>query len=240
MTDTPSDLARSTTPCCARSSCSSSAARCGARASPRGVLGLSGGVDSASCRAGRRGPRPRAGARRRHALPHEQPREPGPCAPGGGATGIRLVEVEITPKIDAYFARRARGEPPAARQQDGPRAHEHPLRPLGRRAAPWCSAPATRPSCFLGYGTIYGDLASRRQSDRRSLQDPGARARRAPRRAGGDRRRSRRAPTSGPGQTDEQELGFSYADGGPPALPDARRAPRGATSWSRAASSRPS
>ena len=64
---------------------------------------------------------------------------------------------------------------------------------------------------LIGYGTIHGDIRLRDQSDGRPLQDAGARA--GPLSQGPGSIRTK-APTAGlwAGQTDEGEIGLTYAE----------------------------
>ncbi len=120
------------------------------------------------------------------------------------------LTVEITPQIDAYFERFPDADDAPARQQDGARAHDDPLRPLGALdRAGARHQQQDRAAARLRHAARRHGVG--RQSARRPLQDAGVGARRA--------RSACRAPIVDKqpsadlwqGQTDERELGFAYA-----------------------------
>ena len=93
---------------------------------------------AASIRASSRSSRPRRSARRTcsaSACPtRRRARQPRARRGGRRATGIETMTVEITAQVDVYFERFPGCRRAPARQQDGARADDDPLRSLGALA----------------------------------------------------------------------------------------------------------
>ena len=117
----------------------------------------------------------------------------------------------ITGQIDAYFAR----FPDAAQLRLANKCARERMTVLYDQSAAFdalVAGTSNKSELLLGYGTQFGDMASADQPHRRSLQDAALPLGRASGRA---RRRSSPRPPTGDlwvGQTDEGELGFSYAE----------------------------
>jgi NAD+ synthase len=175
----------------------------------RGVLGLSGGLDSslvAALAAEALGPEQVLGV----AMPYRtsSPESLAHARLMAAHTGIRLVEVEITPMIDAYFA----AEPEASSLRRGNKMARERMSILYDRSAAEGAlvlGTSNKSEIFLGYGTAYGDLASavnpigdlfktQVRGLSRFLGLPPAIVEKPP------------SADLWAGQSDEQELGFSY------------------------------
>ena len=117
----------------------------------------------------------------------------------------------ITDQIDAYFAR----FPDAAQLRLANKCARERMTVLYDQSAAFgalVAGTSNKSELLLGYGTQFGDMASAVNPDRRPLQDAALPVGRLPGRARG--RSSPRPPTGDlwVGQTDEGELGFSYAE----------------------------
>jgi NAD+ synthase len=124
------------------------------------IVGLSGGVDSATSAAlavrafGRRGPvcaflpyRTSSRESRRDALAIAR------------GLGVRLITIDITPMIDAYF-RRQRGASRLRRGNKMARERMSILYDLSARERALVLGTSNKTELLLGYGTIHGDMAS--------------------------------------------------------------------------------
>ena len=196
------------------SSASSSAPSCARPASSKALLGLSGGIDSALVAylvADAIGPE--QPARRDDALPHLVARLPGGCGGGRAPAGLRTASWSTS----RHGGRLLRGPgpratpAPAARQPHGARPDDGALRPLGdlaragrghrqqdrdaHRLHARCAATAPAPSTPSATST-----SPRCGSSRAAIGVPDAIIRKAP------------SADLWPGQTDEAEVGFSYAE----------------------------
>lgn len=175
----------------------------------RGVLGLSGGLDSslvAALAAEALGPEQVLGI----AMPYRtsSPESLAHARLMVEHTGIRLAVVEITPMVDAYFA----GEPEASSLRRGNKMARERMSILYDRSAAEGAlvlGTSNKSEIFLGYGTAYGDLASainpigdlfktQVRALSRFLGLPAAIVDKPP------------SADLWAGQSDEQELGFSY------------------------------
>ncbi len=175
----------------------------------RGVLGLSGGLDSslvAALAAEALGPEQVLGV----AMPYRtsSPESLAHARLMATHTGIRLVEVEITPMIDAYFA----AEPEASSLRRGNKMARERMSILYDRSAAEGAlvlGTSNKSEIFLGYGTAYGDLASAVNpiGDLFKTQVRGL-----SRHLGLPAVIVEKPPSADlwAGQSDEQELGFSY------------------------------
>ncbi len=175
----------------------------------RGVLGLSGGLDSslvAALAAEALGPEQVLGL----AMPYRtsSPESLAHARLMVEHTGIRLAVVEITPMVDAYFA----AEPEAGSLRRGNKMARERMSILYDRSAvegALVLGTSNKSEIFLGYGTAYGDLASainpigdlfktQVRGLSRFLGLPAAIVDKAP------------SADLWAGQSDEAELGFSY------------------------------
>jgi NAD+ synthase len=126
----------------------------------RGVLGLSGGLDSslvAALAAEALGPDQVLGV----AMPYRtsSPESLAHARLMVAHTGIRFTVVEITPMVDAYFA----AEPEASSLRRGNKMARERMSILYDRSAAEGAlvlGTSNKSEIFLGYGTAYGDLAS--------------------------------------------------------------------------------
>ncbi|MBM4117074.1 NAD+ synthase [bacterium] len=126
----------------------------------RGVLGLSGGLDSslvAALAAEALGPEQVLGL----AMPYRtsSPESLAHARLMVEHTGIRFAVVEITPMVDAYFA----GQPEASSLRRGNKMARERMSILYDRSAAEGAlvlGTSNKSEIFLGYGTAYGDLAS--------------------------------------------------------------------------------
>jgi NAD+ synthase len=175
------------------------------------VLGLSGGVDSAvaaALAAKALGPK--------HVLAVLMPYRTSSDASLADAhtvakaLGIETLEVDITPQIDAYFAK----IPDASERRRGnkmARERMTVLYDLSAARSALVLGTSNKTELLLGYGTLYGDMASALNpiGDLYKTQVWGlAEHLGLPKSVIG------KAPTADlePGQTDEQDLGFGYHD----------------------------
>jgi len=123
--------------------------------------------------------------------------------------GVRSVEVDITPMVDAYFVRAARGD---RRRRGNKMARERMsiLYDLSAAHDALVLGTSNKTELLLGYGTVHGDLAS-------ALNPIGdlykTQVRHLARHLGIARRILAKTPTADlyPGQTDEGEMGFTYS-----------------------------
>ncbi len=177
----------------------------------RAVLGLSGGVDSAAaaalaCRAlGRRNVLCAL-------LPHRasSPASLRDARRVSRCLGARSVLVEITPMIDAYFARQRRA---SRRRRGNKMARERMavLYDLSARDRALVVGTSNKTELLLGYGTIFGDMAS-------GLNPLGdlykTQIRMLALHLGVPEDIVWKTPTADlwSGQTDEKEIGYRYAD----------------------------
>ncbi len=177
----------------------------------KGILGLSGGVDSAVCAAlaaRALGPRQVLGL----ILPYgknfsQDVRDAEALA---GTLGIRRRTVDIAPQVDAYFARfptRSR----VLRGNKMARERMSVLYDVSAREKALVLGTSNKTELLIGYGTIYGDMACAVNplGDLYKTQ-----VRQLAIHLGLPEHIRRKRPTAGlwPGQTDEGELGLSYDD----------------------------
>jgi NAD+ synthase len=177
----------------------------------RGILGLSGGLDSslvAALAAEALGPEHVLGL----AMPYasSSPASLAHARQMAAVTGIRLEVVEITPMIDAYFAAQAgasslrRGNKMARERMSILYDHSAVERAL-------VLGTSNKSELFLGYGTAFGDLASAVNpiGDLFKTQVRGL-----SRFLGLPAEIVDKPPSADlwAGQSDEQELGFSYEE----------------------------
>ena len=175
----------------------------------RGLFGLSGGLDSALVAylsAEALGPAQVTGV----AMPYRDssPESLEHARLVAARTGIHLVEVDITPMIDAYFERL----PQAGTLRRGnkmARERMSILYDLSAELKALVIGTSNKSELFLGYGTLFGDLASAvnpigdlYKSEVRLLAAE----------MGVPRELIEKAPSADlwSGQKDETELGFSY------------------------------
>jgi NAD+ synthase len=182
--------------------------KCGCR---KGLLGLSGGLDSAVCAALAAraiGPRNVLGL----IMPYgkgfpEDVRDAGNLA---RRLGIRHETIDISPQIDAYFA----AHPTTNRVQRGNKMarermsilYDHSVREGG-----FVLGTSNKTELLIGYGTIFGDMACA-INPMGDLYKTQVRELAAHLRIPAAIRK--KAPTAGlwPGQTDEGEIGLSYEE----------------------------
>jgi len=175
----------------------------------RGVLGLSGGLDSALvCFLAAEA----LGADRvtAVAMPYRSssPESLAHARLVAERTGVRLIVRDITPMIDGYFA----GEPEAGSLRRGnkmARERMSILYDLSAKYGALVLGTSNKSELFLGYGTAFGDLAS-------AVNPIGdlfkSEVRRLSRLVGVPDEIVDKAPSADlwAGQSDEEELGFSY------------------------------
>jgi NAD+ synthase len=177
----------------------------------RAVLGLSGGVDSslvAFLAASALGPENVTG----FILPYRasSPDSIADAKLVARATGIRTERIDITPQVDAYFER----FPHASPLQRGNKMARERMSILYDRSAVLGAlvlGTSNKTELFLGYGTIHGDLASAINPIGDLYKTQVWALARA---VGVPQRIVDKHPSADlwAGQTDEQELGFTYAD----------------------------
>jgi NAD+ synthase len=175
----------------------------------RAVLGLSGGVDSAvsaAVAARALGPQNVLGI----FLPYSSssPESEADARAVADSLGIELLVVDITPQVDAYFAR----FPDASRLRRGNKMARERMTILYDHSAARSAlviGTSNKTELLLGYGTLYGDMASALNpiGDLYKTQVWGL-----ARHLGLPASVIDKAPTADlwSGQTDETELGFSY------------------------------
>lgn len=126
----------------------------------RVVLGLSGGVDSslaAFLAAEALGPKNVLGIRMPYSASSKESLEH--AALVADATGIEMQTIEITPQIDAYFAR----FPDAPPLRRGNKMARERMTILYDHSARWRAlvlGTSNKTELLLGYGTLHGDMAS--------------------------------------------------------------------------------
>ncbi len=182
--------------------------KCGCR---KGLLGLSGGLDSAVCAAlaaRALGPKNVLGL----IMPYGNsfPKDVRDAVGLARRLGIRHETIDIAPQIDAYFA----AHPTTDRVRRGNKMARERMSILYDRSAReggLVLGTSNKTELLIGYGTIYGDMAcavnpmgdlykTQVRQLARHLRLPAAIL--------------RKAPTAGlwPGQTDEGEIGLSYEE----------------------------
>ena len=175
----------------------------------RAVLGLSGGVDSAvsaALAARALGP----GNVLALCMPcrGSSPDSLRDARAVAGAVGIDIDVVDISPQIDAYFA----GQPDADPLRRGNKMARERMTVLYDRSAAWQAlvvGTSNKTELLLGYGTLFGDMAS-------ALNPLGdlykTQVFELARHLGLPQAVISKAPSADlwAGQTDEQEMGFSY------------------------------
>lgn len=177
----------------------------------RAILGLSGGVDSAvsaAVAAAALGADNVLGVMMPYAS--SSPESLADARAVAGALGIETLVVDITPQIDAYFER----FPDASRLRRGNKMARERMTILydhSAAASALVIGTSNKTELLLGYGTLYGDMASALNpiGDLYKTQVWGlARHLALPAAV------VEKAPTADlwSGQTDESELGFSYHD----------------------------
>ena len=177
----------------------------------RAVLGLSGGVDStlvAYLAAAALGPENVTG----FIMPYRtsSPESTSDAESVVRATGIRSQRLDITPQVDAYFT----ACPDAAPVRRGNKMARERMSVLYDQSAVLGAlvlGTSNKTELFLGYGTIYGDLASAINPIGDLYKTQVWALSRA---LGVPQRIIDKHPSADlwAGQTDEGELGFTYAD----------------------------
>ncbi len=175
------------------------------------VVGLSGGVDSslaAFLAAGALGPGNVLGI----CMPykHSNPQSAADARLVASAAGIEFLTVDITPQVDAYFDR----FPDADQVRRGNKMARERMTVLFDHSARWKAlvlGTSNKTELLLGYGTLYGDMASALNplGDLYKTQVWALAAD-----EGVPERVVKKQPSADlwSGQTDEAELGFSYHD----------------------------
>ena len=176
-----------------------------------GILGLSGGIDSAvstslSVRA--------LGAEHVIALlmPYGEtfPQDVRDAESLAGDLGIRVETIDIAPSVDAYYARFPT-ENRLLRGNKMARERMSVLYDFSEREKALIIGTSNKTELLLGYGTLHGDMAC-------AINPLGdlykTQVRALGKHLGIPERILSKAPTAGlwDGQTDEQELGLSYAE----------------------------
>jgi NAD+ synthase len=176
-----------------------------------GILGLSGGLDSAiaaalAVRA--------VGPSRVLALimpyGNAYPRDVRDAAALAGRLGFRTETIDIAPAVDAYFSRFPT-KSPVQRGNKMARERMSVLYDFSERAKALIIGTSNKTELLIGYGTIHGDMACA-FNPLGDLYKTQVRA--LGRHLGLPAAILRKAPTAGlwPGQTDEAEIGMSYAE----------------------------
>lgn len=177
----------------------------------KGILGLSGGLDSTVCAAlaaRALGPRNVLGL----IMPYGSSfsREVRDAAAVGRWLGIRTRTIDIAPQVDPYFA----AHPTRSRVLRGnkmARERMSVLYDFSAREKALILGTSNKTELLIGYGTIHGDMAC-------ALNPMGdlykTQVRELARHLGVPPAILRKAPTAGlwAGQTDEQEIGLTYAE----------------------------
>lgn len=176
------------------------------------VLGLSGGLDSsvvALLAARAVGPHNVTAA----ILPYRTS-DPGSSRDGravGSLAGVETVEIDITPMVDPYFERYAPDADPVRRGNKMSRERMSILYDLSARDRALVIGTSNKTELLLGYGTLHGDMAS-------AINPIGdlykTQVRQLARFLGVPDAIVGKHPSADlwVGQTDEQELGFTYAE----------------------------
>jgi NAD+ synthase len=177
----------------------------------KGILGLSGGIDSSVCAflaSKALGPR--------NVLALMMPYRESPNDDVRDAhevvrrLGIRSRSVDISPMVDAYFARFPAADP-VLRGNKMARERMSILYDFSAREKALILGTSNKTELLIGYGTIHGDMAS-------AINPLGdlykTQVRELGRHLGVPGRIVRKTPTAGlwPGQTDEEEIGLSYEE----------------------------
>jgi len=177
----------------------------------KAVLGLSGGLDSSVCAAlaaRALGPRNVLGL----IMPYGDlfPAEVHDAEKVGRALGIRTRTVDIAPQVDAYFA----AHPTRSRILRGNKMARERMSILydySAREKALILGTSNKSELLIGYGTVHGDMACgiNPMGDLYKTQ-----VRQLARHLGVPASIIRKAPTAGlwSGQTDEQEIGLTYAE----------------------------
>ena len=177
----------------------------------KGILGLSGGLDSAvcACLAARAlGPRNVLGL----IMPYGDSfsADVRDAEKWGHFLGIRTQTIDIAPQVDAYFA----AQPTQSRILRGNKMARERMSILydySAREKALILGTSNKTELLIGYGTIHGDMASgvNPLGDLYKTQ-----VRELARYLGVPASILRKAPTAGlwSGQTDEQELGLTYSE----------------------------
>jgi NAD+ synthase len=176
----------------------------------RGILGLSGGLDSslvAYLAAEALGPEQVTGV----AMPYRSssPESLAHARLVAAQTGIELVEVDITPMVDAYFDQREDADT-LRRGNKMARERMSILYDLSALNGALVLGTSNKSELYLGYGTAFGDLAS-------AINPIGdlfkTEVRHLSRHMGLPATVIDKAPSADlwAGQSDETELGFSYS-----------------------------
>jgi NAD+ synthase len=177
----------------------------------KGILGLSGGLDSTVCAAlaaTALGPRNVLGL----IMPYGSSfsRDVRDAEAVGRWLGIRTRTIDIAPQVDPYFA----AHPTASRVLRGnkmARERMSVLYDFSAREKALILGTSNKTELLIGYGTIHGDMAS-------ALNPMGdlykTQVRELARHLGVPAAILRKTPTAGlwAGQTDEREIGLSYAE----------------------------
>jgi NAD+ synthase len=177
----------------------------------KGILGLSGGLDSAVCAslaARALGP-PNVLAL---IMPYgtSSPQDVRDAEKLARGLGVRFETIDIAPQVDAYFA----GHPAAGRVRRGNKMARERMSILYDRSArekAFVLGTSNKTELLIGYGTIHGDMACavNPMGDLYKTQ-----VRQLAAHLGVPAAIRRKAPTAGlwSGQTDEGEIGLPYAE----------------------------
>jgi len=182
--------------------------KCGCK---KGILGLSGGLDSAVCAAlaaRALGPLNVLGL----IMPYGKgfPEDVRDAAALAERLGIRYKTIDIAPQVDAYFA----AHPTQSRVQRGNKMARERMSILydySAREGGFILGTSNKTELLIGYGTIHGDMACA-VNPMGDLYKTQVRQLAAHLRLPAAIRK--KVPTAGlwPGQTDEGEIGISYAE----------------------------
>jgi NAD+ synthase len=177
----------------------------------KGILGLSGGLDSTVCAAlaaRALGPRNVLGL----IMPYGNsfPAEIRDAEKAARGLGIRTRTIDIAPQVDVYFSAHPTGSR-VLRGNKMARERMSILYDYSAREKALILGTSNKTELLIGYGTIHGDMASavNPMGDLYKTQ-----VRQLARHLGVPESIVKKAPTAGlwPGQTDEREIGLSYAD----------------------------
>ena len=164
----------------------------------KGILGLSGGLDSAVRAAlATRAIGPQKRDRPDHALRQGVRLRLGGCPGCRQGPQDRARTIDIAPMVDAYFQK----HPTDCRILKGNKMARERMSILydwSVREKALILGTSNKSELLIGYGTIHGDLACAFNPDRRLVQNPDPGARASSRAPGTASERNRLRPTSGP------------------------------------------
>lgn len=177
----------------------------------KGILGLSGGLDSTVCAAlaaRALGPRNVLGL----IMPYGNsfPAEVRDAEKAARSLGIRTRTIDIAPQVDIYFSTHPTGSR-VLRGNKMARERMSILYDYSAREKSLILGTSNKTELLIGYGTIHGDMASaiNPMGDLYKTQ-----VRALARHLGVPETIVKKAPTAGlwPGQSDEREIGLTYAE----------------------------